>query len=239
MSKIEWTETTWNPVTGCDKVSAGCQNCYAEIMSRRLQAMGVEKYRAGFNSVKFHPKSLTTPLHWKRPRLVFVNSMSDLFHDQVSDDQIDSVFEIIRSAPHHIFQILTKRAERLATYGRTKDWPDNLWAGVTVENQKSVSRIKFLRNSGAKHLFLSIEPLLQAIPALDLDQIHWVIVGGEAGPHSRPMEEEWVLDIREQCLNAHVPFFFKQWGGANKKKAGKMLDGEYWLNFPKEMSLTI
>ncbi len=236
-SRIEWTGSTWNPVTGCNKISAGCQHCYAERMALRLQAMGVPKYRNGFN-VTLHPSVLEEPLKWKRPRVVFVNSMSDLFHDQVPFEYVERVFDTMRRAEQHIFQILTKRSKRLLKLNNKLNWPDNVWMGVTVENQHYTYRIDDLRQTSAKIKFLSLEPLLTPIRELNLYMIDWVVVGGESGPGARPMKEQWVLDIKLRCHKQSVPFFFKQWGGVNKKKAGRLLEGKTWDEMPALESLT-
>ena len=232
-TKIEWTESTWNPLTGCSKISSGCLNCYAEVMSRRLLAMGNEKYRNGFK-LTLHPEVLKEPYLWKRPRMIFVNSMSDLFHKDVPVEYIQSIFKAIKDNPQHVFQVLTKRADILRYYDSEGwlDWPHNLWMGVTVENEDVVNRIDNLRNTGARVKFLSCEPLLSSLPQLNLDKIDWVIVGGESGRTPRPIKEEWVIDIREQCKNANIAFYFKQWGGTNKKKAGKVLQGEIYNEMP-------
>lgn len=230
-SKIEWTESTWNPVTGCTKLSAGCLNCYAERMAKRLQAMGQPNYRHGFK-VTCHPKALELPLTWKRPQMVFVNSMSDLFHEAVPVRFIERVFATMNQARWHCFQILTKRAERLKELAPSLEWPANIWMGVTVENTDCVKRIDALRTVPVSVRFLSLEPLLGPLPGLDLEGIGWVIVGGESGPGARPMRPEWVTDIRDQCLDAQVPFFFKQWGGVRKKEAGRALNGRVWEEMP-------
>ncbi|MBI2805404.1 MAG: phage Gp37/Gp68 family protein [Planctomycetes bacterium] len=230
-SAIEWTEATWNPLTGCDKVSPGCANCYAERMSLRLRLMGQPNYRNGFD-LTIHEHALELPLKWKKPQRIFVNSMSDLFHRDVPVEFIHQVFTTMRRASWHRFQILTKRAERLAEVAPSIDWPANVWQGVSVESAEYVHRIDALRDTGARVRFLSIEPLLGPIPNLDLRNIHWAIVGGESGPGARPMREEWVLEIRDQCLEAGVPFFFKQWGGVNKKRTGRELQGRTWDEIP-------
>ena len=224
-SKIEWTESTWNPVTGCTKISSGCLNCYAERMARRLKAMGQPNYRNGFK-VTCHRHTLDMPLRWKKPQVIFVNSMSDLFHKDVPDDFVLDIFSTMRQAQQHQYQILTKRAERLAKLSPELPWLKNIWMGVTVEASDYKYRIDYLRYTGAKIKFLSLEPLLGDLGELNLDGIDWVIVGGESGPGARPIEIGWVRNIREQCLARNVPFFFKQWGGINKKKAGKLLDGK-------------
>ena len=231
-SAIEWTEATWNPVTGCTKVSLGCTNCYAERLAKRLQAMGNPNYARGFE-VTLHEHMLSLPLKWRQPRIVFVNSMSDMFHEQVPLDFIRRMFDVMRRASHHTFQALTKRSERLAELAPKLDWPANVWMGVTVEHADYVGRIDDLRQTGARVKFLSLEPLLGPMPSLDLSGIDWVIVGGESGPHARPMDPDWARDLREQCRRAGVPFFFKQWGGTNKKKAGRVLDGRTWDDMPE------
>lgn len=232
MTAIEWTDATWNPVTGCDKVSAGCKHCYAETMARRLKAMRVPAYRDGF-AVRLQPDRLEQPLRWRKPRMVFVNSMSDLFHAAVPLDYIRQVFDVMRRAERHTFQVLTKRADRLAELSTALDWPPNVWMGVSVERADFVARIDRLREVPAAVRFLSLEPLLGPLPGLNFDGIGWVIVGGESGPRARPMAREWVVDLRDQCLAAGVPFFFKQWGGPNKKLTGRHLDGRTWDEMPK------
>jgi protein gp37 len=230
-SKIEWTEVTWNPTTGCTKISEGCRFCYAEIMSRRLQAMGQPKYKNGFK-LTLHPNTLTIPYTWKKPRIVFVNSMSDLFHKNIPLDYIRKVFRVMKDNRMHTFQVLTKRADILTQYNSLLDWPPNIWMGVTVENQKVIERIDYLRNTSAFIKFLSLEPLIGPIHNLNLYNIDWVIVGGESGPKARPMKKEWVLDIKDQCDKAGVKFFFKQWGGFNKKKSGRLLEGKTYNEMP-------
>ena len=230
-SKIEWTESTWNPVTGCTKVSAGCANCYAERMARRLHAMGQPNYRNGFK-VTCHEHVLRHPLTWKTPRTVFVNSMSDLFHEDVPEEFIRSIFDVMKQAHWHTFQVLTKRDQRMAALAPRLEWPDNVWMGVTVEDRKAKPRITALRKVPAAVRFLSLEPLLESLGKLNLEGIHWAIVGGESGPGARTMEEAWVLDFKRQCETADVPFFFKQWGGVNKKKAGRVLEGQVWDEVP-------
>lgn len=231
-SDIEWTESTWNPVTGCTKVSPGCEHCYAERMAHRLKAMGQRNYRNGFQ-LTVHPHMLDRPLGWKKPQMIFVNSMSDLFHQDVPLDFIQQVFAVMREAHWHTFQVLTKRAERLSALDADLDWPANVWMGVSVENSDYTGRIDYLRQTRADVKFLSLEPLLGPLPGLDLHQIDWVIVGGESGPGARPMDRAWVTDIRDQCLAAHIPFFFKQWGGTRKKKAGRKLEGRFWNQMPR------
>ena len=235
VSKIEWTEVTWNPVTGCTKLSEGCRNCYAERMARRLQAMGQESYRDGFR-VACHESMLERPLSWRTPRVVFVNSMSDLFHEAVPIEFIERVFDVMARARQHTFQILTKRAERLAALAPRLEWPSNVWMGVTVEHETCRERIEHLRLVPAMVRFLSLEPLLGPLRRLNLDGIGWVIVGGESGPGARSMDEAWVLDLKLQCASARVPFFFKQWGGVRKKVAGRLLQGRVWNELPSVVS---
>lgn len=230
-SRIEWTGSTWNPVTGCDRVSAGCKNCYADRMAKRLQAMGVHKYRNGFE-VTLHPDVLEEPLKWKKPRMIFVNSMSDLFHNEIPFEYIAQIFSVMNRAEHHIFQILTKRPKRLVQISHKLNWTDNIWMGVTVENAKFVSRIDDLRKTEAKIKWLSLEPLLGPIENLPLKNIDWVVVGGESGPGARPIKEEWILDIKKQCNNQKAAFFFKQWGGIHKKKTGRLLQGHIYSEMP-------
>ncbi len=233
LSAIEWTESTWNPVTGCTKISAGCLNCYAERMAKRLQAMGQERYRNGFK-LTLHPKVLDEPYSWKKPRVVFVNSMSDLFHEEIPLGFIQNVFAVMNDNQQHTFQILTKRSERLRELAPLLDWSENIWMGVTIENNNYVNRADDLRLVNAAIKFLSLEPLLGPVPGLELTSINWVIVGGESGPGARPMQENWVLEIKKKCENEYnIPFFFKQWGGVNKKKTGRILQGKTWDNYPK------
>lgn len=231
-SSIEWTEMTWNPTTGCDKISAGCKYCYAEIMSKRLQAMGIEKYKDNFE-VRMHESALNVPYTWKYGKIVFVNSMSDLFHKEVSLEFIKKVFVVMNDNPQHVFQVLTKRAERLFELHTQLKWTHNIWMGVSVENAKVIRRIDFLRQTNARVKFLSCEPLIGALPNLNLAGIDWVIVGGESGRKPRPMDPEWVLDIQNQCENNDVAFFFKQWGGKNKKAAGRILNGKTYDEMPE------
>ena len=239
-SAIEWTEATWNPTTGCDRTSPGCDNCYALTLAKRLKAMGLEKYRndgdertsgPGFR-LTLHPNTLHAPFSWRTPRTVFVNSMSDLFHPNVPEDYIQRVFEVIEGTPHHQYQILTKRTKRLAEIGQRLDWPSNLWMGVSVENSKYRFRLDHLRSTDARIRFVSAEPLLGSLENLDLRDIHWLIVGGESGPGARPMDSEWVTDLRDQCEAAEVPFFFKQWGGRTPKAGGRELDGLTYDEMP-------
>jgi protein gp37 len=230
-SRIEWTDATWNPVTGCTKVSAGCKHCYAERMASRLKAMGVAQYRNGFQLTLQEP-ALELPLHWRKPRCIFVNSMSDLFHEDVPFEYIARVFDVICRAPQHSFQVLTKRPQIAATYSTQLPWPNNLWMGTSVENMLVMRRIDDLRRVPAKIRFLSLEPLLGPLPKLPLQGIDWVIVGGESGPGARPMEASWVRQIRDQCRASGIPFFFKQWGGTNKKRTGRELDDRTWDEMP-------
>lgn len=230
-SKIEWTESTWNPTTGCTKLSSGCQNCYAFSMARRLKAMGLEKYANGFE-LTLHADELNEPYNWRKPRTVFVNSMSDLFHEMIPESFIMETFRVMNQNPMHTFQVLTKRAERLAELSDRITWTKNIWMGVTVESSDYLKRIECLNYTKAFVKFLSLEPLLGPLVNLNLSKIDWVIVGGESGPKSRPIYEEWVLEIKNQCQIAGVPFFFKQWGGKNKKKAGKLLQGEVYCEMP-------
>ena len=231
-SSIEWTEMTWNPTTGCDKISAGCKYCYAEVMTRRLMAMGIEKYSEGFK-IRTHFDSLNIPYTWKKPKVVFVNSMSDLFHPEVPIEFIKAVFEVMNDNPQHIFQVLTKRADRLHRVHEQLNWTRNIWMGVSVEDQRVVDRIDFLRKTNAKIKFLSCEPLIGPLMNLNLKNIDWAIVGGESGRKARPMKEWWVWDIKQQCQEQEVAFFFKQWGGVNKKKAGRELAGNTYSEMPQ------
>lgn len=230
-SHIEWTEMTWNPVTGCTKLSAGCKHCYAERMAKRLKAMGVARYQNGF-AVTLHEDLLTLPFTWKKPRLVFVNSMSDLFHRDVPLDFIQRIFDTMERCPQHTFQVLTKRSDRLRELAGELPWPRNVWMGVSVENAAVVSRIADLQCVPAAVRFLSVEPLLGPIDTLPLTDIHWVIVGGESGPGARPMQPEWVENIHSQCQRADVPFFFKQWGGTRKDLTGRELHGQTYNAMP-------
>lgn len=230
-SSIEWTEMTWNPTTGCTKVSAGCKYCYAEVMSKRLQAMGIEKYKDAFD-VKTHPDALKIPYEWRSPKVVFVNSMSDLFHSEIPKSFIKKVFKVMNENPQHVFQVLTKRAERLFELHEELTWTHNIWMGVSVENLKVIDRIDYLRDTNARVKFLSCEPLIGPLDNLNLKNIDWVIVGGESGRKPRPMNPDWVLDIQKQCEEAKVAFFFKQWGGTNKKKAGRLLNGKTYDEMP-------
>ncbi len=231
-STIEWTEVTWNPVTGCTKISDGCKLCYAERMSKRLRAMGLDKYKEGF-AVAVHESVLNEPLRWRRPRLVFTNSMSDLFHESVPSSFIEAVFEVMNRATQHTFQVLTKRPARVAALDERLCWMPNIWLGASIESQKWLGRLDRLRETNAHTKFLSLEPLLGPLPGIPLQEIDWVIVGGESGPGARPMEADWVRDIRDNCLESKVPFFFKQWGGVFKKTTGRMLDNRIWNEMPE------
>ena len=230
-STIEWTEATWNPVTGCTKISAGCKNCYAERMARRLQAMGTPQYANGF-ALTMQPEMLDLPRRWKKPRTIFVNSMSDLFHKDVPLKYIQRVFAVMNECPQHTFQVLTKRPEIAAAYAPELNWSPNIWMGTSVENALVVHRIASLRLIPAAIRFLSLEPLIGPLPKLPLGGIHWAIVGGESGPGARPMQKEWVRQIRTQCIATGVAFFFKQWGGVQKSKTGRELDGRTWDEMP-------
>ncbi len=235
-SPIEWTDATWNPVTGCSKISPGCKHCYAERMANRLKLMGQANYRNGFE-VTLQPQMLELPLSWKTPKRIFVNSMSDLFHVDVPLSYIKDVFDVMHRAHWHEFQVLTKRAERIQELSPELVWAPNIWMGVSVESEKYAFRIAHLRRTGAQVKFLSIEPLIGSVGRLCLRGIDWVIVGGESGPGARPMEPEWVTDIRDQCLTAGVAFFFKQWGGVQKKKTGRTLEGRTWDEMPVDSEL--
>ena len=237
---IEWTEATWNPTTGCDRTSPGCDHCYALTLARRLKAMGNPKYQVdgdprtsgpGFG-LTLHREHLDVPKRWSAPRTIFVNSMSDLFHPDVPDSFINDVFAVISDTPRHTYQILTKRSKRLAALAETLAWPDNLWMGVSVESARYKFRIDDLRETPAAIKFLSIEPLLAPVGKLDLNGIKWVIVGGESGPKARPVEYKWIVDIRDQCIANGIPFFFKQWGGRTPKSGGRELDGREWDEIP-------
>ncbi|MGQ0739677.1 MAG: DUF5131 family protein [Bacteroidota bacterium] len=230
-SSIEWTEMTWNPTTGCDKISAGCKYCYAEIMTRRLHAMGIEKYKNNFE-LTLHEDAIDIPYTWNKPKIVFVNSMSDLFHKDVPLSFIQKVFEVMNNTPQHTYQVLTKRAERLVELHQHLSWTSNIWMGVSVEDERVTGRIDFLRTTNAKVKFLSCEPLIGPLMNLNLDGINWVIVGGESGRKARPMKEWWVWDIRQQCAEQGADFFFKQWGGTNKKKTGRELGGRTYDEMP-------
>lgn len=231
-SNIEWTESTWNPITGCTKISPGCKNCYAERLAKRLKAMGQPNYVNGFK-LTLHPKTIELPLSWKKPQMIFVNSMSDLFHSDVPIEFIQKMFDVMSRAHWHKFQILTKRSERLLELDSKLTWSSNIWMGVSVENRDYKFRIDDLRKTHAHIKFLSLEPLLGPLIPMNLRGIDWVIVGGESGPNSRVIKPEWVMDIRNECLKKEVPFFFKQWGGVQKKKNGRLLEGKTWSQLPK------
>jgi protein gp37 len=237
-SKIEWTESTWNPVTGCTKISIGCRNCYARRFALRLKAARSRNYANGFQ-VTLHPHLLQIPLRWKQPRTIFVNSMSDLFHKDVPLEFIRKIFDVMKRASLHRFQVLTKRSGRLLQLSPSLPWPKNVWMGVTVENADYASRIDYLRQIPASIKFISFEPLLGPIPDINLQGIDWVIVGGESGPGARPMQPDWATDIRDQCIAAGIPFFFKQWGGINKKKNGRTIDGRTWNQKPIQLKLVM
>lgn len=230
-SSIEWTESTWNPLSGCTKISPGCKHCYAERMAKRLKAMGQPNYVNGFR-LTLHEEALALPLRWKKPQTIFVNSMSDMFHLKVPRDFILRAFDVMQEAHWHRFQVLTKRAERLAMLNEELPWADNIWMGVSVESESYTHRIDSLRQTDAAVKFLSLEPLLGPLDNLCLDGMDWVIVGGESGPGARQMNEGWVLSIRDQCVSADVPFFFKQWGGVRKKQFGRILEGRTWDEMP-------
>jgi protein gp37 len=245
-SKIEWTEATWNPISGCTVLSPGCTHCYAMRMAARLSAMGQEKYRGTTRvsggrakwtgKIKLDWSSLDLPRHWKRGRLIFVNSMSDLFHEAVPEEFIHQVFSVMAETPQHTYQVLTKRAERLEHVGGRIGWPANVWMGVSIESQDYWWRVDHLRRVKARIRFLSLEPLLGPLTALDFQGIHWVIAGGESGPLARPVRPEWLRSIRDTCVNQHVAFHFKQWGGANKKATGRILDDRTWDEMPYHSS---
>jgi protein gp37 len=237
-SEIEWTDATWNPVTGCTKVSPGCKHCYAERLAHRLRAMGNHRYARGF-ALTLQPDQLALPLGWRRSRRIFVNSMSDLFHEKIPDEYVRRVFDVMVKADWHVFQILTKRSIRLASMAHTLPWSPNVWQGVSVESTRYVWRIAHLQEVPAAVRFLSIEPLLGPIPQVPLDGIHWVIVGGESGGGRRPVDPDWVRSIRDQCITAGVPFFFKQWSGRTPKSAGRILDGRTWDELPRSVSPAI
>ncbi len=230
-SSIEWTESTWNPVTGCTKISPGCKHCYAERLAKRLQAMGQSNYAHGFD-LTLQEHMLELPLRWKKPQAIFVNSMSDLFHQSIPLKYIQRVFDVMRRADWHRFQVLTKRADRLLELNGHISWPHNVWMGVSVESKQYLKRIDKLRLTGAYLKFLSLEPLLEDLGGFDLTGIDWVIVGGESGPGARPMDPSWVRNLRDLCLKDDVPFFFKQWGGTRKKATGRLLDGLTWDQMP-------
>jgi protein gp37 len=231
-SPIEWTDATWNPVTGCDKISPGCKHCYAERMAKRLTAMGNRNYKNGFE-LTLQPRMLTLPSTWKKHKRIFVNSMSDLFHDDVPLEYIQQVFAAMNQANWHQYQVLTKRAERLEQLSPLLDWAPHIWMGVSIENEKYLDRMDHLRNTGAHVKFLSLEPLLGPLDNMNLRGIDWAIAGGESGPGARPVDPAWITGIRDQCINSGVAFFFKQWGGVQKKKTGRELEGRTWDQMPE------
>lgn len=230
-TKIEWTDTTWNPMTGCSPISDGCKNCYAIKMARRLKAMGNRRYRNGF-AVTLHPDLLDAPLSWKKPRMIFVNSMGDMFHEDVPLEYIQQVFATMEKTSQHTFQVLTKRSSRMAELAARLPWPKNVWMGVTIESEKYLYRAENLKKTPAAVKFISVEPMIGPVSEIDLQGIDWVIVGGESGAQARTIEKEWAIAVRDKCTASAIPFFFKQWGGPNKKKSGKILDGKIWDQFP-------
>lgn len=236
-SKIEWTEATWNPVTGCNKVSPGCAHCYAETFAERWRGIPGHPYEQGFD-LRLWPARLEVPLRWRRPRMIFVNSMSDLFHEEVPEEFIADVFDVMRQARWHTFQILTKREDRLAELGARIEWPENVWMGVSIENRRFVHRADALRIVPAAVRFVSAEPLLGPLEGLDLDGIDWLIAGGESGPRHRPMKPEWPMELRDRCNSEGVAFFFKQWGGRTSKAGGRELEGRVWNELPRPVSRT-
>ena len=238
LSKIEWTESTWNPVTGCTKISDGCVNCYACIMAKRLQSMGNPRYKNGFD-LTLHEDLIDLPLYWKKSKIIFVNSMSDLFHEDIPFDFIRKIFDVMNKTPWHNYQILTKRSKRLAEVSNLLKWTPNIWQGVTIENDKVIDRINDLKLTPAHIKFLSLEPLIGPLDDLDLVGIHWVIVGGESGPNSRPMKVEWVRSIRDYCVEYNIPFFFKQWGGPRKHLTGRTLDNKTWDQYPEMSTIEV
>jgi protein gp37 len=237
-STIEWTDATWNPVTGCTKITAGCDNCYAARFSERFRGVPGHPFKEGFD-LTLRPQRLLQPLTWKRPRMIFVNSMSDLFQKEISKDYISRVFETMETADWHIYQVLTKRSSILQKFinerYQTRPAPKHMWFGVSVENEQSSARISHLQKAHASVRFLSVEPLIGPVGKLDLAGISWVIVGGESGPHARPINAQWVIDIRNQCVKAKVAFFFKQWGGRSPKAGGRLLEGKEWNQFPMKL----
>jgi protein gp37 len=230
-SAIEWTQATWNPVTGCDKVSPGCAHCYAETFAERWRGIPGHAYEQGFD-LRLWPERLGHPFRWKKPRFIFVNSMSDIFHERIHEDYIAEIFDVMVQADQHIYQVLTKREERMVELAPSLPWPPNLWMGVTIENRRFVHRADYLREVPATVRFISAEPLLGFLERLDLTDIHWVIAGGESGPRHRPVKPEWIRHVRDRCIDANVPFFFKQWGGLRAKSGGRILDGEEWNEMP-------
>lgn len=234
-SKIEWTEATWNPITGCTKCSAGCEHCYAATLAKRLKAMGNVRYKNGFE-VTVHRDLFTRPLEWKKPKMIFVNSMSDIFHEKISDEDILQLFEIMNRAHWHTFQVLTKRPDRLVDLSPQINWTPNIWMGVTVENTCALERLAKLKRCGAKIKFVSAEPLLESINQIDLNGIDWLIVGGESGAGCRPLEKKWVIELRDIAKRSNTPFFFKQWGGFHHSQAGSELDGVEYKEYPLKSS---
>ena len=234
-SKIEWTEATWNPITGCTKCSAGCEHCYAATLAKRLKAMGNVRYKNGFE-VTVHRDLFTRPLEWKKPKMIFVNSMSDIFHEKISDEDILQLFEIMNKAHWHTFQVLTKRPDRLVDLSSQINWTPNIWMGVTVENTCALERLAKLKRCGAKIKFVSAEPLLESINQIDLNGIDWLIVGGESGAGCRPLEKKWVIELRDIAERSNTPFFFKQWGGFHHSQAGSELDGVEYKEYPLKSS---
>ena len=234
-SKIEWTEATWNPITGCTKCSAGCEHCYAATLAKRLKAMGNVRYKNGFE-VTVHRDLFTRPLEWKKPKMTFVNSMSDIFHEKISDEDILQLFEIMNKAHWHTFQVLTKRPDRLVDLSSQINWTPNIWMGVTVENTCALERLAKLKRCGAKIKFVSAEPLLESINQIDLNGIDWLIVGGESGAGCRPLEKKWVIELRDIAKRSNTPFFFKQWGGFHHSQAGSELDGVEYKEYPLKSS---
>lgn len=231
-TKIEWTECSWNPVTGCTKLTEGCRHCYAATMARRLKAMGNVRYQNEFN-VTIHEDLITKPLEWKKSKMIFVNSMSDLFHNEIPDDVILKIFSTMNQASWHTFQVLTKRSERLLALSDKINWTDNIWMGVSVESKDCIYRSENLKQTGAKIKFISAEPLLESISNIDLNGIDWLIVGGESGHYARTLEKQWVLELKDLAKSTNTAFFFKQWGGFNKKKSGSELDGAFYKEYPK------
>lgn len=230
-SKIEWTEATWNPITGCTKCSAGCQHCYAATLAKRLKAMGNVRYKNGFD-VTIHKDLFLRPLEWKKPKMIFVNSMSDIFHEEISDEDILELFSTMNKASWHTFQVLTKRPERLSNLSPQINWTPNIWMGVTVENAASLFRVELLKRCGAKIKFISAEPLLESIAQINLTGIDWLIVGGESGAGCRPLNKQWIIELRDKAKDNQVPFFFKQWGGFHHNQAGSLLEGKEYKEFP-------
>lgn len=233
ISKIEWTEVTWNPITGCSKISDGCINCYAAAFAKRLKAMGNIRYKNGFQPT-VHEDLIDLPFQWKTPKRVFVNSMSDIFHEQIPDKYILQIFETMNQCRQHEFQVLTKRPERLSSLNDKIVWTDNIWMGVTIESDKYLNRADMLRHCGARIKFISAEPLLSRLNNLNLTDIDWLIVGGESGPHCRPIKKEWVEELLDLAKDNNTAFFFKQWGGFNKKKNGKLLNGKIYQDYPNK-----